>query len=79
MNDPRLDYANEYPVEISAPDISGYRKTNTGVDYILTLDSGFPGPHILVTAVVHGNEPCGAIAIDWYLKIILDLKKVNLH
>ena len=38
MNDPRLDYANEYPVEISAPDISGYRKTNTGVDYILTLD-----------------------------------------
>ena len=68
MNDPRLDYANEYPVEISAPDISGYKKTNTGVDYILTLDSGFPGPHVLVTAVVHGNEPCGAIAIDWYLK-----------
>ena len=32
MNDPRLDYANEYPVEISAPDISGYKKTNTGVD-----------------------------------------------
>ena len=68
MNDPRLDYANEYPVEISAPDISGYKKTNTGVDYILTLDSGFPGPHVLITSVVHGNEPCGAIAIDWYLK-----------
>ena len=52
MNDPRLNYANEYPVEILPPDISGYKKTNTGVDYILTLDSGFPGPHVLVTAVV---------------------------
>ena len=68
MNDPRLNYANEYPVEILPPDISGYKKTNTGVDYILTLDSRFSGPHVLVTAVVHGNEPCGAIAIDWYLK-----------
>ena len=68
MNDPRLNYANEYPVEILPPDISGYKKTNTGVDYILTLDSGFAGPHVLVTAVVHGNEPCGAIAIDWYFK-----------
>ena len=37
MNDPRLNYANEYPVEILPPDRSGYKKTNTGVDYILTL------------------------------------------
>ena len=28
MNDPRLNYANEYPVEILPPDISGYKKTN---------------------------------------------------
>ena len=68
MSDPRLDYENEFPVEVIGPDISGYKKTNTGIDYVLTLDSGFSGPHVLVTAVVHGNEPCGAIAIDWYLR-----------
>ncbi len=68
MSDPRLDYENEFPVEITGPDITGYKKTNTGVDYVLTLDSGFSGPHVLITAVVHGNEPCGAIAIDWFLR-----------
>ena len=68
MADSRLDYANEYPVEITGPDISPYKKGNTGIDYIHTFDSKKPGPHVLVSAVVHGNEPCGAIAIDWFMK-----------
>lgn len=68
MNDPRLDYENEFPVEIVAPDISVYKKTNTDIDYIITFDSGFSGPHVFISAVVHGNEPCGAHAIDWFLK-----------
>ena len=68
MNDPRLDYANEFPVELTAPDISSYKKTNTGVDYILSLDSGMSGPHVFISSIVHGNEPCGAIALDWFLK-----------
>ena len=49
MNDPRLDYANEFPVELTAPDISSYKKTNTGVDYILSLDSGMSGPHVFIS------------------------------
>ena len=57
MADSRLDYANEYPVEITGPDISPYKKGNTGIDYIHTFDSKKPGPHVLVSAVVHGNEP----------------------
>ena len=68
MADSRLDYANEYPVEITGPDISPYKKGNTGIDYIHTFDSKKPGPHVLISAVVHGNEPCGAIAIDWFMK-----------
>ena len=68
MNDPRLDYANEFPVELTAPDISSYKKSNTGVDYILSLDSGMSGPHVFISSIVHGNEPCGAIALDWFLK-----------
>lgn len=53
-----------YPVEIEAPDISAYRDGNRGVSYFTTFDSGRPGPKVLITALVHGNELCGAIALD---------------
>ena len=50
-------------VEIAAPDISPYRAGNTGIAFVTTLDSGRPGPHVLVSALVHGNELCGAHAL----------------
>lgn len=56
--------ASPYAVELSAPDISAYRHGNTGIDYVTTFDSGRPGPHVLVNAITHGNEICGAIAVD---------------
>ena len=28
---------------------------------------GGPGPHVVVQALTHGNEVCGAIALDWLL------------
>ena len=68
MNDPKLDYKNEFPVELVNPDISPYKKSNTGIDYVITLDSGLSGPHVFISSIVHGNEPCGALAIDWFLK-----------
>jgi predicted deacylase len=58
---------DEYPIELMPPDISAYRG-NTGVDYVTTFDSGRPGPHVLVTAVTHGNELCGAIALDYLFR-----------
>lgn len=57
-----------YPVNIEAPDISPYRRGNTGIDYISTLDSGKSGPHVMLSAVVHGNELCGAIALDYLMR-----------
>ena len=59
---------NEYPVELTAPDITPYRRGNTGVDYITTFDSGRPGPHAMISAVVHGNEICGPIALDFLFR-----------
>ncbi len=53
-----------YPVELSPPDISPYRAGNTGVDYVTTFDSGAAGPHVMIAALTHGNEICGAIALD---------------
>ena len=60
--------ANSHPVELSALDISPYRRGNTGTDYVMTLDSGASGPHVMVSAVVHGNELCGAHALDYLLR-----------
>lgn len=57
-----------YPIELAAPDISPYRAGNTGIDYATTFDSKIAGPHTMVTALVHGNEICGAIALDWLFK-----------
>jgi len=54
-----------YPVELSAPDISRWRQGNTGIPYMTVLDSGRPGPHAMINAVTHGNELCGALAIDF--------------
>ena len=65
---PQLDIPNSYPVELTPPDISAYRAGNTGIPYIWHFDSGVPGPHAMVSAIVHGNEPCGAIAIDWLMQ-----------
>lgn len=63
MTDP-----NAYTVEIAAPDISPWRQGNTGIDYATTLDSGKPGPHVMITALAHGNEICGAIVLDELLR-----------
>ncbi|MBL8524244.1 MAG: succinylglutamate desuccinylase/aspartoacylase family protein [Betaproteobacteria bacterium] len=61
--------ASPYAVELTPPDISAYRTGNTGVDYITTFDSGKPGPHVMVNAITHGNEICGALAVDQLFKM----------
>jgi predicted deacylase len=56
------------PIELSPPDISAYRAGTSTIPYATTFDSGKPGPHALITAVVHGNELCGAIALDFLFR-----------
>jgi predicted deacylase len=60
--------SDTYPIELDPPDISPYRTGNVGIDYVTRFDSGTAGPHVLVTALVHGNELCGAIALDFLLR-----------
>jgi predicted deacylase len=59
---------DSFPIELTAPDIAPYKAGNTGIDYITRFDSGEPGPQVMITAVVHGNELCGAIALDWLFR-----------
>jgi hypothetical protein len=56
-------------VELTAPDISAHRSSPTGTDYVHSFDSGIPGPHVLVNALTHGNEICGAIVVDRLLRM----------
>jgi predicted deacylase len=53
-----------YRVELTPPDIDPYREGNTGIDYVTTFTAAASGPHVMVCALTHGNEICGAIALD---------------
>ena len=56
------------PIELEAPDIKPHRRSSTGVDWVHTFESGKPGPHVMVAALTHGNEICGAIVVDRLLR-----------
>ncbi len=53
-----------YRVELAPPDIEPYRAGNTGIDYVTSFTAAAPGPHVVVAALTHGNEICGAIVLD---------------
>ena len=57
-----------HPLEITPPDIKPFRAGNAGVDYVHVLDSGKPGPTVMVQALTHGNEFCGALALEYLFK-----------
>jgi predicted deacylase len=56
-----------YPIELQKPDIRRWQAGTHGVDYVHTFDSGVAGPHVMINALTHGNELCGAIAVDAFL------------
>lgn len=60
--------SHPHPIEISPPDLGALRDGNAGVDYVHVLDSGRPGPTVMVQALTHGNEFCGAIALKALLE-----------
>jgi len=57
-----------YPIEIQPPDIAAYRIGTAGVDYVHVFDSGRAGPNVMVQALTHGNEFCGALALDTLIR-----------
>ena len=59
---------NAEKVELESPDISAYRAGNTSTPYVISFDSGRPGPHAAIVALMHGNEISGALALDHLLR-----------
>ena len=56
------------PINVAFPDLEEHAAGNAGIPYVWTFGSSRPGPHVLLQALTHGNEVCGAIALDWALR-----------
>ena len=63
--------SENYPIEVAFPDISAHANSESGIPYVHTFDSGLPGPHVMINALTHGNEVCGAIVVDALLRMKL--------
>ena len=59
---------NKLQFDLPLPDISAWRAGNTGTEGVWHFDSGLPGRRVMITALIHGNEICGA----WALKGLLE-------
>jgi len=55
------------PIDVAFPDLDRWAAGSDGLPYAWTFASDRAGPHVLLQALTHGNEVCGAIALDWLL------------
>jgi len=57
-----------FPVELPAPDIGPWLPGNTGVPGVTTLTGARQGSHVVLIALLHGNEIAGAVVLDRLLR-----------
>lgn len=50
-------------VEVATPDLGEYAQGNTDIAGVTSFEAERPGPHVVISALVHGNELCGAWAL----------------
>jgi predicted deacylase len=55
-------------IKVAFPDLSACAPGNGGMPYVWTFAAARAGPHVLVQALTHGNEVCGAIALERLLR-----------
>jgi len=53
---------------LKKPELGAWRAGNTGTEGVWHFDSGIAGPCVMVSALVHGNELCGAWALTEMLE-----------
>lgn len=53
---------------LTPPDLSRWRAGNTGTEGVWRFESPEPGPWVAITALIHGNELCGAWAVSQLLE-----------
>jgi predicted deacylase len=58
----------QFEVRLAPPDLDPWRAGNAGVPGFITRRTDAPGPHVVLVALVHGNELAGAIVLDRLLR-----------
>ncbi|MBR0674005.1 M14 family metallopeptidase [Neoroseomonas soli] len=56
------------PVNIAVPDIRRWLAGNSGIPGAWSFAAPMPGPHVAITALIHGNEIAGAAVLDRMLR-----------
>ena len=57
-----------HPIQFAPPELSCWATGATDILYVQERTAREPGPEVLVTALVHGNEYSGALALDAFLR-----------
>jgi predicted deacylase len=57
-----------FRVALATADVTPWLPGNTGIPGVWQFAAAAPGPHVVVTALVHGNEIAGAWALDRLLR-----------
>ena len=70
QNAPLSAQANlpQFAVELSPPDLAPWLMGNSGVPGFSSFEAAEPGPHVVLIALMHGNEIAGAIVLDRLLR-----------
>ena len=55
-------------IDVAIPDISRWATGNAGIPYAWRFETPVAGPRVTIQALTHGNEVCGATALDWLLR-----------
>ena len=55
-------------VDVALPDIARWAGGNSGIPYVWRFEGANAEPRVMIQALTHGNEVCGAIALDWLLR-----------
>jgi succinylglutamate desuccinylase len=59
--------APRFAVRVAVPDLGPWRAGNTAIPGVWRFAAAAPGPHLLLTALVHGNEIAGAAVLARWL------------
>jgi succinylglutamate desuccinylase len=60
--------APRFSVQLPVPDLAPWRAGNTGIAGVWRFEAAAPGPHLLLSALVHGNEIAGAALLARWLE-----------
>lgn len=58
----------QFDVQLAPPDLVSWRDGNCGIPGFTSRRAASPGPHVVLIALVHGNELAGAIVLDRLLR-----------